>query len=128
MSGGAPRGSLGFPCERRLRRSADFKRLYTQGRRLSAEGFTAVVQLNGTGSARLGLSVAARILRRAVARNRIRRLIRESFRHHQHHLPALDIVVGLRGSPRDADNAQLRRSLEKLWQKITLSCERSSAS
>lgn len=129
--GGAP--SFGLPPERRVRHAADFKRLYAQGRRLAVGGFTAVVLANTRGAPRLGLSVAARVLRRAVERNRMRRLIRESFRHHQHALPALDIVIGLRGSqPRgggadSADRAQLRQSLEKLWQKISATCASSSA-
>lgn len=128
MTAGARTSSRGLPPARRLRQAAEFKQLYAQGRRLAADGFTAVIRPNTHGAARLGLSVAARILRRAVQRNRIRRIIRESFRHHQERLPALDIVVGLRSSPRDVDNAQLRRSLEKLWQKIQATCERSSAS
>jgi ribonuclease P protein component len=128
VTAGADTPRRGLPRTQRLRHAAEFKRLYAQGRRLAADAFTAVVQPNGVGMPRLGLSVAARILRLAVQRNRIRRIIRESFRQHQQSLPALDIVVGLRSSPRDVDNAQLRRSLEKLWQKIHASCERSSAS
>ena len=128
MTSGARTSSRGLPPQRRLRQAAEFKQLYAQGRRLAVDGFTAVIRPNTLGAARLGLSVAARILRRAVQRNRIRRIIRESFRHHQQRLPALDIVVGLRSSPRDVDNAQLRRSLDKLWQKIQATCERSSAS
>jgi len=128
VSAGAVTPRRGLPRIQRLRHAAEFKRLYAQGRRLAADGFTAVVQANDAGVARLGMSVAARILRLAVQRNRFRRIIRESFRQHQQHLPALDIVVGLRSAPPDADNAQLRRSLEKLWQKIYASCERSSAS
>jgi ribonuclease P protein component len=128
VSAGADTPRRRLSRTQRLRRAAEFKQLYAQGRRLAADGFTAVIQPNGTGRPRLGLSVAARILRLAVQRNRIRRIIRESFRQHQQSLPALDIVVGLRGSPQDVDNAQLRRSLEKLWQKIHASCGRSSAS
>ena len=122
---GAP--SLGLPPERRVRQAADFKRLYAKGQRLSAAGFTAVVLANARGAPRLGLSIAARVLRRAVERNRMRRLIRESFRHHQHALPALDIVIGLRASHERTDSVQLRRSLEKLWQKISATCASSSA-
>lgn len=43
-------------------------------------------------SARLGLVVAKKVLRRAVDRNRAKRAIRESFRLNQR-LPAVDIVV-----------------------------------
>jgi ribonuclease P protein component len=121
-----PPAPFGLPRERRLRRSGDFKRLYARGRRLSQERFSAVVQPNELGAPRLGLSVAARLARRAVERNRVRRLIRESFRAHQSRLPALDIVVGLRSPVGDIDNAQLRRTLDKLWRKL-YPCEPASS-
>ncbi|MGH8143016.1 MAG: ribonuclease P protein component, partial [Steroidobacteraceae bacterium] len=57
--------------ERRVRRSSDFKRLYARGQRLGNSCFTVVVLANGAGAPRLGLSVAARMLKRAVERNRI---------------------------------------------------------
>ena len=110
--------SLGLPRERRLRRARDFRQLYARGKRFSQERISAVVQPNDQGAARLGLSIAARVLRRAVQRNRMRRLIRESFRLHQRGLPALDIVIGLRSAPGDTDDQQIRRSLEKLWQRL----------
>ncbi|MGH8144289.1 MAG: ribonuclease P protein component [Steroidobacteraceae bacterium] len=111
-----------------MRRSSEFKRLYASGQRFGNTCFTAVVLANGAGTPRLGLSVAARLLRRAVERNRVRRLIRESFRIHQHRLPPVDIVVGIRNPVREANSSQLRESLERLWQKISTACERSSAS
>jgi ribonuclease P protein component len=107
-----------------MRRPAEFKRAYAVGKRLGNEFFTVNAQPNGLASARLGMSIAARILRRAVDRNRVRRLIRESFRVHQLGLPAIDIVIGARAGVLAADNAQLRGALEKLWQKVTTACER----
>jgi ribonuclease P protein component len=56
----------------------------------------------------------------AVERNRVRRMIRESFRLNQSIIPALDIVIGVRAAARSAEPAQLRLSLERLWQKLTL--------
>jgi ribonuclease P protein component len=119
--------SFRLPPERRMRRPAEFKRVYAGGKRLGNEFFTVNVQTNAATSARLGMSIAARILRRAVDRNRVRRLIRESFRVHQLSLPALDIVIGARAGVLTADNAQLRSALEKLWQKISSTCVISSA-
>lgn len=46
--------------------------------------------------ARIGLIVAKRIERKAVRRNRIKRLVREAFRKHQQVLKGLDCVVQLR--------------------------------
>jgi ribonuclease P protein component len=111
-----------------MRRPAEFKRAYAAGKRLGNEFFTVNAQPNGLTCARLGMSIAARILRRAVDRNRLRRLIRESFRAHQLRLPALDIVIGVRAGVKAVDNARLRSALEKLWQKISATCVSSSAS
>lgn len=44
-------------------------------------------------AARLGLVVAKKNLKRAVDRNRFKRLVRERFRHMQHQLSGLDIVI-----------------------------------
>jgi ribonuclease P protein component len=120
--GSAATPSLRLPPERRMRRPAEFKRAYAAGKRLGNEFFTVNAQANGLGCARLGMSIAARILRRAVDRNRVRRQIRESFRVHQLGLPAIDIVIGARAGVLAADNAQLREALEKLWLKVTTAC------
>jgi ribonuclease P protein component len=111
-----------------MRRPAEFKRAYAAGKRFGNEYFTANAQSNGLLWARLGMSIAARNLRRAVDRNRVRRLIRESFRAHQHQLPPLDIVIGARVATKGADAAALRAALEKLWDKIATSCSHSSTS
>jgi ribonuclease P protein component len=57
---------------------------------------------------RLGITVAKKWARRAVLRNRIKRLIREIFRHQKSDLPAVDCVVRLSTSPGKASMAELR--------------------
>lgn len=106
-----------FPPERRLRRPGEFKHVYATGRRFGNELFTVSVAPSESGP-RLGLSIAARILRHAVARNRVRRVVRESFRLQVLQLPPLDIVIGARAAVTEADNAHLRAALERLWRKI----------
>lgn len=107
-----------FRRAQRLRRPAQFRDVYARGRRIGNEMFAANVLANGTDSARLGLSIAVRALGGAVRRNRVRRLIRESFRLHRRALPALDIIVSARGPARAASAAELRAALERLWQRI----------
>lgn len=80
---------------------------------------------NTQGLARLGLSISSRAVGNAVRRNLVKRLIRESFRLHQHGLPAADIVVNARSAVRNADNNAILRSLERHWQAITQACARS---
>lgn len=53
-----------------------------------------IVRPNGLGTSRLGLSVGRSTWRRAVRRNRVRRIFREAFRLARPELPAgLDIVL-----------------------------------
>ena len=64
------------------------------------------------------MAVGVRAVGTAVRRNRIRRIIRESFRLHQHALPAVDVVVHARTRCRDAAAAELSSSLKQLWGQI----------
>lgn len=66
--------------------------------------------------------MAARLVGNAVRRNRIKRLVRESFRQHQHMLPAVDIVVNARAGVRDAESAAITESLRKHWQAVIKKC------
>jgi ribonuclease P protein component len=64
------------------------------------------------------MAVGTRAIGNAVRRNRLRRLIRESFRMHRQKLPALDIFVIARPAARAARNADVLASLSGLWQAI----------
>jgi ribonuclease P protein component len=109
---------LRFPRERRLRSATDFKRVYAQGRRFGNELFTVNAHPNGLERPRLGMSVAVRTMGGGVPRNRVRRMIRESFRLNQSRLPPLDIVVGVRAGARTASPDALREALERLWTRL----------
>jgi ribonuclease P protein component len=54
----------------------------------------------------------------AVARNRVKRVVRDWFRGCKADLPALDLIVGARNGAASAHNAQLRDSLTNLRRKL----------
>jgi len=116
------RGRLTLPAQRRLRRKSDFEAAYARGRRFG-NGFFAVTAIpNDIGGPRLGLAVSVKNAGNAIERNRLRRIIRESFRLHQHELPTVDLVVSARGRARDVAGAELHASLIALWKKVTEQC------
>ena len=68
--------------------------------------------------ARLGLAITKKRAKRAVDRNRLKRVVRESFRQHQALINCFDIIVMNRDSCVAAGSADLSRSLLRLWQKL----------
>ena len=111
-----------FGAQQRLRSKLQFDAIYAGGRRIDDRFFALRVKPNGLTHPRLGLAVAVKTAGNAVARNRLRRLVREAFRLAQHNLPAVDIVVAVKIPAREAPATTLRDSLAALWQRVATTC------
>jgi|SRR5690554_1992361 len=113
-------GLYDFPRTARLLSSGEFRRVFEQTDFRAPHPFFLLLatQASSQNSARLGLVVAKKNVRRAVDRNRVKRLIRESFRQHRPELPNLDIVVLVRKEAAQAENGQLLMALDKLWSRL----------
>ena len=107
-----------FPRAARLLKAQDFARLRGISRRVGTRHFSAEVAANEFGGARLGLAISKRVSKKAVRRNRIKRIARDHFRHTRADLPAIDILLIARSSADQEDNATLRAELVHLWQRI----------
>ncbi len=84
-----------------------------------------IARPNGLEHPRLGLAVGIKAAGNAVNRNRIKRLVRESFRGRQRDLPAVDLVVNARPAAGKAPNAEIAESIAVLWNRIAQRCARS---
>ncbi len=102
----------------RLVRKRDFQRAYREGSRARGGILVVVVAENGQEWTRMGLAVGRRIWKRAVARNRVRRVFREAFRLSYAELPqGLDLVL-IAAAPRlEPDLEATRRELLQLTRK-----------
>jgi ribonuclease P protein component len=110
--------NAGFPRDARLRRPGDFTALRTSSGRSGGRCFHMRYRDNGLGYARLGLAISKRVSKRAVERNRIKRLLRESFRRVRHQLPAVDLMVMAREQAAGVPGAELLREIDGLWKKL----------
>ena len=110
--------SAALPRVARLRRPADFAALRSSSGRLGGRCFHLRYAPNAWGHARLGLAISKRVSKRAVERNRIKRLVRESFRHIRLQLPDVDVMVMAREQAAGVDGRQLLAQMDELWKKL----------
>jgi ribonuclease P protein component len=102
----------------KLARAADFDEVFKHGQRSADQLFTILYRSSGLDHPRLGMTASAKRVRTAVGRNRIRRLIRESFRHAACRLAGLDIVVMVKEPANQVPNAEVVKSLDGHWARL----------
>lgn len=108
--------------EKRLLNAAAFERVFKKASRSRDKWFTVLCTQSDRDNPRLGMAISKKNCRLATDRNRIKRVVRESFRQHQADLQGLDIVVMNQVAAAQASNKELFASMAGHWR----SCSRAS--
>lgn len=108
--------------EQRLLTAAQFGQVLRHRCQSRDGGFAVYGRRNGLEHARLGLAVSRRVSPSAVVRNRIKRQIREVFRHEAEQLGGLDVVVVAHAAAAAMTNEELRHAIRRHWQRVTTKC------
>ncbi len=110
---------LSFTRESRLLAAAEYSHVFSNGCcKAGDNAFLILAAYNGLERGRLGLVIAKKQLKLAVARNRVKRISRELFRHKQQQLIGVDLVVLCRPGVKGLEKAEIRRKLDRLFDKI----------
>lgn len=118
---------FGFSKKLRLLGAADYQPVFKNARyKVSCQYILILAVTSTVARPRLGLVIAKKNIAKAVQRNRVKRIFRESFRHNQRLLPALDIVILARSGLGLLSNEQVHKSIERLWQELINKTRRSS--
>lgn len=104
-----------FPNNVRLTEANDYQRVFAGSCRFGNQYITILATQNEFAHPRLGLAISKKCAKRAVDRNRIKRIVRESFRANQNTLPAVDMVVMCKPIVTKTNNTTLFKQVEKQW-------------
>ncbi len=110
-------GPQSFPKQNRLLKAAQFQQVFRQGRRLNTPQFIVFNKLNEQPYSRIGLAISKKSIKTAVGRNRVKRLIREGFRHYAWQR-GLDLILIAKPSVATLTNDQLTKQLDALWPRL----------
>lgn len=108
-----------FPRSCRLISASDYKHVFDNSQlKVSNKSFLVLACTNSLHRPRLGLVVAKKNVNKAVARNRLKRLIRVSFRTQKGVLENLDLVVLARKDADKLEGRAIALQLTQLWQDL----------
>jgi len=120
---------LSFTREQRLLNADDFRRVFKKPLKSSDACFTVLARPRQASPAtsRLGLAIAKKQLRRAVDRNRVKRLVREYFRQHVPPDGGIDFVVMTRAAVCERSNVELTENLARHFRYLIAKGQESEA-
>ncbi|VFP87756.1 Ribonuclease P protein component [Buchnera aphidicola (Cinara piceae)] len=106
---------LSFKKKLRLLSNIQFQNVYIQKKRIYTKRFVMFICLNHVHFPRLGISISKKNVSYAHDRNRIKRLIKESFRLVQNNLLLMDFIVIVKKNIHLLSNKSIFYFLQKLW-------------
>lgn len=109
---------LNFSKKYRLSGQCDIQAAFDDGKKLKFQYFLVFYRPNELPHARIAVLLKKHYAKQAVTRNWIRRVIRQSFRHHKNHLKGLDILLVLCTKYTPENKNKIPDTVEHLWQLI----------
>ncbi len=114
-----------FPRTCRLLTAADYKAVFDSTElKVSSKYFLILARVTEPSSARIGLIIAKKNVKKAVQRNRLKRQIRQAFRTHKDQLDRLDLVVLAKKDADKLTNPAVASQLSHLWHDMSVKLAR----
>jgi ribonuclease P protein component len=120
-------GENHFSRELRLLTPTHFEYVFSKAIPSVSPQLTLLARYNNSDNPRLGITLAKKRVKHAHDRNRLKRVIRESFRLQRQSFPNIDIVVVGKTGLDKLSNQELFSLLSKLWKKLASRCEKSQS-
>ncbi len=119
---------FGYPRRLRLLTGNEFKRVFDRADlKISDNNLLILARRSQSDHSRIGFVISKKNVRRAVNRNRVRRIIRESFRLNQHNLPPYDLVVLARKGIGEVETEAIQRLISKSWNRLNKKADKAKS-
>ncbi|AXR04890.1 ribonuclease P protein component [Salinimonas sediminis] len=115
-------GENTFSRELRLLTPTHFTFVFDNATPAVSPSFTLLARHNQLDNPRLGITLSKKRVRKAHDRNRLKRLVRESFRHRAAQLPNVDIIVVGKTGADKLSNEEVFAILDKQWKRLAKRC------
>ena len=109
-----------FDKTRRLLKKSEYDYVFAEAKKIVNSEFIILYRENKVGHARLGLALSKKMIAKAHDRNRVKRILRETFRTDKH-LPSVDIVMLARHGVGKVPNSTISTQLGNAWNKLSAS-------
>ena len=114
-----------FEKSLRLLNASEYQAVFDEScLKVSTAELLFLARKNNLGRGRLGLVIAKKNVKLSVQRNRVKRVVRETFRLNQHKLKGIDVIVLARRGLGDIDNKQLHETCNQLWYQLEKRAEK----
>lgn len=118
---------FGFSRSARLLKPAEFRHVFADAESVACRQLRLLFRPAELGRPRIGFALTKKAVKHAVDRNRIKRVLRESFRLNQSQLAPVDIIVLARRGASDLDNSALHKLADDLWIRLEKSQKKSQS-
>jgi ribonuclease P protein component len=116
--------NFGLTKNHKLLSSLDFSQVFEKSDfKVSTSSSLILAKLTTNSYPRLGLVVSKKNVGCAVARNRVKRLCRETFRLRSANLPKMDVVVLAKTGINQLENRQIIEMFNGLFDQLTIKVE-----
>jgi len=102
----------------RLLKTDEFSSVFAFRRSLRGRFYTLYYRPTELDTARLGVTVAKKLVRRANGRNLVKRIVREVFRRQRESLPSCDLIIRLHAPVGAASRVDLNMDVKQLFGRL----------
>ncbi|WWO97916.1 MAG: ribonuclease P protein component [Candidatus Dasytiphilus stammeri] len=114
--------NFSFSDNLRLLTKKNFSKVIKKQHKICMSSMILFYSGNSIDHPRIGIAISKKNVKLAHERNRIKRLIRESFRYHKNDLYAMDFVLMITNEINCMDNSAIMTVLGILWSHHLIKC------